>query len=252
MADLLGVYIFSTTPNAASSDSPQIPLPKPLEAVETRPPKSLNEELLAWYPLNGNADDASGNGRTGTLWNSPTFVDGPISGTKAIRLVGQGEYGSNGQYVTFPSIELSNLNAFTISLWADIQGNSSSDGGEYLIGLGNGHSDGSFTVGVNYGPSGDSLGFNAGTATVVGSTPCLNQWHRYSLVYSEGVLTAYVDGQVFGSQSGSLVSTAGNAGIGIHWWSFAPGVSTRFIGSISDVRIYSRALSPQEISALNQ
>jgi hypothetical protein len=39
--------------------------------------------------------------------------------------------------------------------------------------------------------------------------------------------------------------------MGIHWWGFAPGVSTRFIGSLADVRIYNRALSPQEIQTLS-
>lgn len=79
----------------------------------------------------------------------------------------------------------------------------------------------------------------------------LNQWHRYSLVYSDGVLTGYLDGQVVGTANGSMASTAGNAGMGIHWWDFSPGVSTRFIGSIADVRIYDRALSAQEISVLS-
>ena len=121
-----------------------------------------------------------------------------------------------------------------------------------MIGLGQGHSDGSATVCVNCFSSGNQIGFNAGTAAVGTTTASyLNQWHRYSLVYSDGVLTAYLDGQVLGSQNGSMVSTAGNAGMGIHWWSFAPGVSTRFIGSLADVRIYNRALSSQEIQTLS-
>ena len=211
----------------------------------------LNSGLIAYYPFDGNANDASGNGRNGTLWNSPTFVAGPVSGTEAIHLAGQGEFGTSGQYVTVPSIELSSFNAFTISLWADIQGNTSSDGGEYLVGLGRGRSDGSFTVGISYGPQEAALGFNAGTAAVAAKVPYLNQWHRYSLVYSNGVLTAYLDGKVLGTANGSMVSSAGNAGMGIHWWGFAPGVSTRFIGSLADVRIYNRVLSGAEIQHLS-
>ena len=120
-----------------------------------------------------------------------------------------------------------------------------------MIGFGQGHSDGSFTVGINYGPQGFPIGFNAGTATVGAKVPYLNQWHLYSLVYSDRVLTAYLDGEVLGTQNGSMTSSAGNAGMGIHWWSFAPGVSTRFIGSLADIRIYNRALSSQEIQTLS-
>ncbi len=39
--------------------------------------------------------------------------------------------------------------------------------------------------------------------------------------------------------------------MGIHWWE-GGGVSTRFIGSLSDVRIYNRALSSAEIQELSQ
>ena len=99
-------------------------------------PQSTQSGLVAWYPFNGNANDASGNGLNGTMYNSPTFVSGPVSGSQAIHLVGQGEYGASGQYVTIPSIELSGYNSFTISLLANIQGETSSDAGEYVIGLG--------------------------------------------------------------------------------------------------------------------
>jgi hypothetical protein len=81
----------------------------------------------------------------------------------------------------------------------------------------------------------------------------LNQWHRYTMVYASGLLTAYVDGQVAGTANGSIGSTAGNAGMGIHWWCNNPyGVSTRLTGSLADVRIYNRALSPNEIAKLAQ
>jgi hypothetical protein len=244
----LAVTLFT---GCETANEPPTIASQPQPPAPSQPVSDINSGLIAHYPFDGNSDDASGNGRNGTLWNSPTFVAGPVSGTEAIHLAGQGEFGTSGQYVTIPSIDLSGFNAFTISLRADIQGNTSSDGGEYLIGLGRGHSDGSFTVGINYGPQDAALGFNAGTATVVAKVPYFNQWHRYSLVYSSGELTAYLDGQVLGTANGSMVSSAGNAGMGIHWWGFAPGVSTRFIGSLADVRIYNRALSPLEIAVLS-
>ena len=82
----------------------------------------LNQGLVAWYPFNGNANDASGNGRNGALGNSPSFVAGPVSGNEAVQLVGQDAFGTSGQYVAIPSIDFSSMRSFTISLWANIQG----------------------------------------------------------------------------------------------------------------------------------
>ncbi len=210
---------------------------------------SITNGLVAYYPFNGNANDASGNGLNGTMWNSPTFVTGPIWGSEAIHLVGQGEDGTSGQYVTIPSIDFSSMGSFTISLWADIQGDTSSDGAEFLICFGQEPPNGDPALGISYYSPGNSLSLGAGNVGVSSTTTSyLNQWHRYSMVYANGVLTAYFDGQVLGTASGSIHSTAGNAGMGIHWWN--GGVSTRFIGSLADVRIYNRALSSQEISTL--
>jgi sugar lactone lactonase YvrE len=210
-------------------------------------PNQFNDGLVAWYPLDGNANDASGNGFNGTLYNSPTFVAGPVFGSEAIYL-----NGANGQYVSLPSIDLSVYNAFTISMWANIQGETA-DAGELLICFGEESSDplSGPAVGIDYYLYGNTYDFSAGTAAI-GATPLyINQWHRYSLVYSDAVLTGYLDGQVVGTASGSMVSSAGKAGLGTHWWDYGASQSTRFIGSISDVRIYNRALSTQEIAELS-
>ena len=205
-------------------------------------PQSTQSGLAAWYPFNGNANDASGNGLNGTMYNSPTFVSGPVSGSQAVHLV--------GQYVTIPSIDFSSMNSFTISLWADIQGETDSSGAEFLICFGQEPPNGDPAVGISYYSPGNSFGFGAGNAGVGSTTTSyLNQWHRYSMVYANGILTAYFDGQVLGTASGSIPSTAGNAGMGIHWWG-GGGVSTRFTGSLADVRIYNRALSASEILSL--
>jgi serpin B len=216
----------------------------------------LNQGLVAWYPFDGNANDVSGNGWTGTLWHSPSFVAGPVPGTRAIHLVGQGPFGKNGQYVTIPSVELSGLPAFSISLWAQIEGDTSGGSGEYFIWIGDDCPDLTRVVGIGYGFDGAGtykLNFHAGNADINPPTSYSIQWHRYSLVYTDKVLTAYVDGQVVGTENASINSTAGDAGMGIHWWCNNPvGVSTRFTGSLADVRIYNRALSSAEIQQLAQ
>jgi Concanavalin A-like lectin/glucanases superfamily len=212
-----------------------------------------DSSLIAFYPFNGNADDASGHQADGTLQNSPSFVDGPFG--KGVQLVGQGQFGLGGQHVTIPPIDFSRMREFTVSLAANIEGNSSFPDGEGLIAFGSTPGTGLGVVDIGYGGprnSGD-LEFHAGGATV--SPPMREndwgQWHRYSMVYAKGVLTAYVDDQVVGTASGDVQSSVGNAGMGIHWWLNNPyGVSTRFVGSIADVRVYNRALGTDEISQL--
>lgn len=127
----------------------------------------LNQGLIAWYPFNGNAIDASGNGLNGTLWNSPSFVAGPSPGTQAIYLVGQGEFGTSGQYVGIPSIDLSPFSGFTVSLWANIQGITGyADPGEGLISLGVQYFGMGQVVTIAYYPDDGQLTFIAGDARI--------------------------------------------------------------------------------------
>ena len=211
-----------------------------------------DSSLIAFYPFNGNAEDASGHHADGTLQNSPSFVDGPFG--KGIHLVGQGPFGTAGQHVTIPSIDFSGMSEFTVSIAANIEGSTAN--GEGLIDYG-AHSGGGGLGIVDIGFSGQRnsgvLEYHAGSATVA---PPMQEndwgrWHRYSMVYAKGTLTAYVDEQVVGSAKGDIQPSQGNAGMGIHWWLDNPyGVSTRFVGSIADVRIYNRALGTDEISQL--
>ena len=199
-----------------------------------------DSSLIAFYPLNGTADDASGHQANGTLQNGLSFVDGPFG--KGIHLIGQGQFGAGGQYVVLPSTEFSAMPEFTISIAANIEGNTSLPDGEGLIAFGPADS-GFGVVDIGYGGPRNTahLDFRAGPRVTPPMTEDdWKQWHRYSMVYSNGFLTAYVDDRVVGKANGTMQSSAGNAGMGIHWWH--AGVSTRFVGSIADVRIYNRAV----------
>ena len=59
-----------------------------------------DSSLIAFYPLNGTADDASGHQANGTLQNGLSFVDGPFG--KGIHLIGQGQFGAGGQSGELP------------------------------------------------------------------------------------------------------------------------------------------------------
>jgi len=71
-----------------------------------------------------------------------------------------------------------------------------------------------------------------------------NAWHMLTRTYDGSTLSAYINGQLVGSQTGPSNSptgiTIGSAGDGLHG----------FIGSLDDLYIYDRALSPTEVSTL--
>ena len=67
-----------------------------------------------------------------------------------------------------------------------------------------------------------------------------------------GVFTAYVNGSKVGEKNVSYqgVVNPSLAALGRHWWNSGRWSSTRFVGSIDEVRLYNRALSEQEINDL--
>ena len=221
----------------------------------------LNSGLIAYYPFDENANDASGNGRDATLMNSPSFVNG-IRGS-AIYLKGNGEYGTGGQYVQLPPVQLTDYPAFTIALWAKIDGNTSPLGsGEGLITFGSQGVGCSGVIAIQYsiGSAGGELNFVSGGGpddyASVRPVPasCVGHWAHYALVYDKGMLTGFINGEAVAAKANVTAGQFGTtAGLGIHWWRNNPfGVSTRFVGAIDEVRIYSRALSRSELAQLAQ
>jgi sugar lactone lactonase YvrE len=143
--------------------------------------EELGRGILAYYPLDGSADDASGNGQNALLMNSPLFVNGVIG--SAVYLRGSGQYGTNGQYVQLPSIPLKDYPAFAIALWAKIDGQTVPDG-EALISFGSDSGEGAIAIMCN--PS--SINFTSdGYSFSTDHTPlpaeCLGHWAHYALVY---------------------------------------------------------------------
>jgi len=231
----------------------------PGQASSSGEPLGLNQGLIAHYPFDVDARDHSGNGRDATLMNSPSFTNGVLG--SAIYLVGSGNYfGSDGQYVLLPYIPLTNYPAFTIALWAKIDG-INSIGGEALISFGATHlpdGRGFITIYFYLGAE-SSIHFVSGGPAPSGEvhltplpTRCVGNWAHYALVYDHGTLTGFINGQAVATMAGAAVGQSGTtAGLGTHWFPDTPGgVSTGFTGAIDEVRIYSRALSSDGVKAL--
>jgi Concanavalin A-like lectin/glucanases superfamily/CARDB len=219
----------------------------------------LDQGLLAYYAFDGNAKDASGNGNDATPIGSPSYVAG-VTG-RAIYLNAQQ---ANQQYVLLPYIPLATYSAFSIALWAKIDDTiANHTGGIISFGSQSTVNPGWIEISYNLdsGTSYPNVGFNAGIAGdgFAGMRfpgVCCGSWAHFALIYDNGNLAAFVNGQLVESKSGVVTAQSGTtAALGMVFVNGSPDLhdpNAGLLGAIDDVRVYGRALSAQEISILSQ
>jgi surface protein len=194
----------------------------------------LNTGLVAWYPFDGNASDMSGNGNHGT-------VNGPTSGVDRNGQAGKA-YGFDGvdDYIQIgndESLNVSGSSPFTFGFW--FKPASSQAGG---ITLKNGQ------YGFQWQGSSSAVRYYDDTyRNSVKTTWNLNEWHHMAMVQTGAHLYLYVNGQPDSNHSTTynpaLVNDSLYIGKNPSYWG-------AFNGSIDEVRIYNRALSASEMTAL--
>jgi|GEM_PF-5680523 len=194
--------------------------------------------LIGWWRGNDNALDSAA-GHNGTLVNGAAY--GPGQSGDAFVLNGQGEY------VALPSsADITGTGAFTVSAWIK----TGSDGviiqqrdlnhvnGEYVLSVSGGK-----VLFWSYGN--DQYGFNFVSNRSVND----NAWHLITAVRQpNGTGQIYIDGALDNSQaapprtlgSGFNIYIGGDLRDGVGY----------FNGSIDDVALFSRALTPTEIQSL--
>ena len=207
----------------------------------------LSEGLIAYYPFDGDANDYSGNEHHATPYNNYQYEDGLVG--ESIAVVGQGDSGSSGGHIMLPELDFGTSTSFTLNLWVKSLGLSISDGETYINFGVDVESDRLYIMQYP-----DHIGFVYHDASI--SIPYENSytgnWMMYSLTLDEnGTLKAYINGTLVGEESVTFngINTS-LAALGRHWWSSGYSTSTRFTGSFDEVRIYNRALSPEEVQML--
>jgi len=205
----------------------------------------LTNGLIAYYPFNGNADDASGNGNNGTIEGSPlpSWVAG-LHGGDALSF-----NGVNDQYISIPASSSLKPSSITVSAWV------------YVTGLSFTEDQVMFAQGVTIFPiivlsKGTNWQFysyikdanGAVHSNVCSGSLNLNQWYFLTFTYdSSGNFNQYVNGvNVFSSATGGVGLSTSETGWqigGVYNGSYYG----YFQGLIDDVRIYNRALSATEI-----
>jgi len=202
----------------------------------------LTNGLVAFYPFNGNANDASGNGYNATVQGTYQYL---TDGT--LHLIGDGQlFYSGGGYVALP--DYGNLNSgFTISIWVGgetDQGNSIY--AEYYVWLDNNNPQ-NVAIGQHDVYAQDGLASADFPLTITNYTP----WKQLVLTYSPGHAAAFLNGVMEGSTNVTVNPfPTVNRAIGKHWWNGGSDSSARMTMNVKNFRIYNRALSASEVQQL--
>jgi hypothetical protein len=196
------------------------------------------DNLIAYYPLDGDVLDASGNGLDGTIMGDPNFVEG-IAGMAL-------QFDGVDDYVDFGNDPLFDLTGseVTLSLWVNTQDIGSGQDNPWL-----GKGDTSYMIkGFRTGNQIEFFiydgGWNSSYADV--GTEFNGDWHHVAGAFDGSQFKIYVD-------SAEAVSLD-YAGVGIvnNEYNVSMGTNTQASGRfaetiIDEAMIYNRALTAEEI-----
>jgi endonuclease/exonuclease/phosphatase family metal-dependent hydrolase len=186
------------------------------------------------------ASDSSGNGHTGVVTGSGWTTAGAING--ALTLDGADDHVT----VASPSALLQPAGAYAISAFVKY---STTDikGGE-VASMGN-----SYGLRVRSSGEVNTFFYNGSTwttFTTTGANTHDGMWHHLVAQYTGSALQVYVDGVLVG-QAAASGAIAYNLGTGFHLGRHGQGSPDYYFnGAIDHVRVYGRALSAAEVSAL--
>lgn len=196
------------------------------------------EILLASYSFTGNANDDSGNGHDGTVFNAKPCEDRNENPASAFKLSGNGEYIDLGTWF--------NVQDFTISFWAKPD----SIQNDFAMLIDNNHSDYRSWSIQQIGSSQNQFQFGSQTSEVWSSFFELpdSSWTHIVCTHSVDSAKFYINGVMINSQSiTKRITYDGTEHLFVGKW----GGGERFYnGAIDDINIYNYDLSPEEVQVL--
>jgi RHS repeat-associated protein len=195
---------------------------------------TLRSHLLAFYPFEGNANDASGNGNNAVV-NGATLTTG-IEGMAY-------HFNGTSDYIQAPvNINPSVHPQLTMGAW--VKADDATPVRQVIS-----HDSGGYdrTLGLDYRGGGTGWSAFAGDAGVLGFQPVtVGQWVFLAVVYDQAAksVTLYVNNNVF--------HTSGTLGAGFNYIRIGsnPGFGEFFSGTIDDVFLYDTALTANQIASI--
>ncbi|MBN2830327.1 MAG: LamG domain-containing protein [Candidatus Cloacimonetes bacterium] len=205
---------------------------------------SITNCQIAYYSLNGNADDSSGNRHHGTLHGPIPAMDRFERKNRAIEFV------KNEDLIELPHQIADNLSDFSLSFWVKTQKKGC------IISGANNLNHNEIVVGIN---SEGYLSITLKQRFVMQSNKPIidNCWHHIVITRdgSDNEVTIYVDNRVAGQgdmAEGKLVVADSGLWLGNDQDSIGSGwePDAQFIGSLDELRFYKRILCEREMNKL--
>ena len=209
------------------------------KCIPTSPP--FSDGLVAYYPLNGNANDASGNGKHGTALNGVSYVT-DVRGTVA-------HFNGSSQYISLPN-SISNYMDLSVTFWLKTSDSNPNafPSGLFLVSRDIAGYAADWNICLGQGRKIQFL--TDANALVPVNDAESNQWvHVACVADAAGQLkTIFLNGQPAASAS-SAPSAFANNNVPIFLGAATVETASHafFTGSMADVRIYNRALSVSEV-----
>jgi hypothetical protein len=242
---MAGVYRLRLSANDGTTTASDI------VSVTVLPQGDGDLNLAGHRTFDRTSDDVSGNANHARFHGDPAYAhDVPPTGTRNIASL---DLDGEGDYVEVPHAKSLNApHAATVALWFKPRGRPRGGGGCVLLGKGSGYLDMKFNYMLLQTASyyHEAQGMDGMRAVTIGDTvQAMNTWHHVAAVCDadKGHIRLYLNGVLDATVCG------------------APGrrpVNTRPVlmgardtkadgldGSIDDVRVYTRALSDEEIAA---
>lgn len=219
--------------------------------------KHINDSLWAYYPIQGNTNDSSGNNHILTLNNGASLTyDKNGADLSALNFNGDQNYASIADGAFFPS-----TSTFSVSLVVMPRANRGFFFGKQDYATAKAAS---FNVGIDNVTSGDVARFSITTnqnqicdQISAGGNLLLNPnkfdlfaWYYVTITFNHGEMKLYINGALVGTKTIDI-QTINNCPNGqfilANWWS---GDHIGFDGKMDDIRIYTRTLSETEVKYL--
>ncbi len=206
-------------------------------------PRNMPVGLVGWWSMNEGSGtsttaDSSGNGYGGTLIASPTWTTDHLSvANKAL------SFNGTTQYVTTTNLD---LNILTFAGWIK-RGDKAATCGiatcDRLIGC-----NGSNGWAVYFqGNTSDKIEFGKVGVWERGSTATITDtaWHHIAVTYNGTTIYFYIDGLL--DSTSTYADTFNSSSVTYSIGTIINGYTQFFNGSMDELRVYNRVLSPTEI-----
>jgi hypothetical protein len=201
--------------------------------------------LDAYYPFDGNVNDASGNGYNLTVTGSVSYVPGRV-GSNAVYLANEANVIATptkaSNRLSFTYI---NPNTISVSFWLCVLKIPLSGQYTQVFSYGSSLID-SFTLQIN---ADQTMNITTSSQSTTSSSVVINTWyHIYGSWTPSNTISFYKNGILVGNSS--ITEPSISSGIFQLGESVRSSYNRPFAGFIDDFRIYNRVLSATEIAAL--